>query len=448
MTPPSDAGAVWTHPSALLIADGADPAAAVVLAARSRLLEAVDAGWDPPPYNPFTLATALGIPTRPVTGGFDARTVPDDASPVGVRIEYDPGRPAGRLRFSVAHEIGHTLFPDVVESTRHRTGQGAVETFDGPDDWQLEMLCNIAAGEFLVPAQTLADLDLTTLDLRQLMERQKRLQVSTEALLRRLLSLTDEPATMFAARRARSDRYTIDYAAAGRAGGPNVQTGMVLPEATVVRACSAVGATAQAIEAWDGETALNVQAVGIPPYPGHPLPRVAGIVRHADLQPASPQAQLREITGDAADPANPAAAMIVHVVNDRAHAWGGEFGRHLAVRYRWAASAFRAWTIASEDNLALGRIHVVAGPADQPTICSIVAQQGFGPSDEPRLRYPALAQCMEAVADAALARQLAVHAARIGTGQAGGHWDLVRDQIDRSIVRRGVPVTVYRPAAR
>jgi hypothetical protein len=305
MTSPDAGGRVWTHPSALLLAGGADPPSAVVDAARNRLLEAVDAGWDPPPYDPFTLAKSLGIPTRPVTGGFDARTVPDDSSPMGVRIEYDPGRPAGRLRFSVAHEIGHTLFPDVAERTRHRTGQGAVETFDGPDDWQLEMLCNIAAAEFLMPAQTLADLGLATLDLRQLMVRRKRLQVSTEALLRRLVSLTDEPATMFAARRARSGRYTVDYSATGRAGGPDVPAGLVLPDDTVLRACTAVGSTAESVEVWEGQAPLAVQAVGIPPYPGHPLPRVAGIVRHAEAQTSAPPAGLYEVTGDAADPPDP-----------------------------------------------------------------------------------------------------------------------------------------------
>lgn len=174
----------WTHPSALLLAGGGDPVEAVAAAARNALLQAVDAGFDPPPYDPFAMARALKIPLRPVNGGFDARTVPDENSPVGVRIEYDPGRPGGRLRFSVAHEIGHTLFPDVAEQTRHRTGQGAVETFDGPYDWQLEMLCNVAAAELLMPAQSLDDLRLTSLDLRELMARRKRLQVSTEALLR------------------------------------------------------------------------------------------------------------------------------------------------------------------------------------------------------------------------------------------------------------------------
>lgn len=448
MTDEQGAEEVWTHPSTLLLAGGGDPVEAVARAARRRLLEAVDAGFDPPPYDPFAMARALRIPLRPVTGGFDARTVADDSAPAGVRIEYDPGRPAGRLRFSVAHEIGHTLFPDVVEQTRHRSNQGAVETFDGPDDWQLEMLCNVAAAELLMPAQSLEDLKLVGLDLRGLMARRKRLQVSTEALLRRLLALTDLPAAMFAARRTSSARYVIDYAAASRAGGPVPPPGLSLPVGTVLGRCTAVGYTAQETETWQQEAGpVIVQAVGIPPYPGHPFPRVAGIVRTAEAGTA-PSATLTEVTGDALAPADPASGMIIHVVNDRAHAWGGDFGRQLARRHRWAAQAFRAWSVADQSHLRLGNAHAVRGPLDEPAVCSLVAQQGFGPSVEPRLSYPALAQCLDKAADYALAQGLVVHAPRIGTGQAGGHWDLIRDQIDRSLARRGVQVVVYQPARR
>lgn len=253
---------------------------------------------------------------------------------------------------------------------------------------------------------------------------------------------------MFAARRTASGSYVVDYAATSRAGGPVLRPGLVLPEATALRQCTAVGYTVDGTETWDpAHGPVRVQAVGIPPYPGHSFPRVAGIVQSAEPAAAA-SASLVEVTGDALAPSDPANALIVHVVNDRARAWGGEFGRALARRHAWAAQAFRAWSVAHEDNLTLGNVHIVDGPHDQPAVCSLVAQQGFGPSDQPRLRYPALAQALDAAAEYALARELVVHAPRIGTGQAGGHWDLVRDQIDRSLARRGVPVVVYRPEGR
>jgi hypothetical protein len=294
----------------------------------------------------------------------------------------------------------------------------------------------------LMPAQSLAELSLTSLDLHAVMRRRKELQVSSEALLRRLVSLTDEPATMFAARRS-GDRYVVDYAEMGRAGGPAITSRTRPPAQTVLRHCTAVGQTAEATEEWS-ERQLLVQAVGIPAYPGHRFPRVAGIAQLPSAHHVQTVATFAEITGSALEPPSPESSIIAHVVNDRAHAWGGEFGGRLARRYPWAANAFRAWTVAAEENLHLGQIHLVEGPRDEPLICSLVAQEGFGPSLEPRLRYPALAECLDRAAAKALESDRTVHCPRFGTGHGRGHWDLVRDQIDRSLVRRGIGVTVYR----
>ncbi len=61
------------------------------------------------------------------------------------------------MRFSIAHEIANTLFPDHIERVRNR--RAAVVTRN--DDWQLELLCNIAAAEFLMPGGD--EIDSTTL---------------------------------------------------------------------------------------------------------------------------------------------------------------------------------------------------------------------------------------------------------------------------------------------
>ena len=37
-------------------------------------------------------------------------------------LVYNPSRPRGRLRFSIAHEIGHTLFADVAPRFEEREG--------------------------------------------------------------------------------------------------------------------------------------------------------------------------------------------------------------------------------------------------------------------------------------------------------------------------------------
>jgi hypothetical protein len=77
----------------------------------------------------------------------DAELVPDGAG--GVTMRVNPDRPETRRRFSVAHEISHTFFPDYTEKISCRTDARYRDRND-PDDY-LEMLCDIAAAELLFP---------------------------------------------------------------------------------------------------------------------------------------------------------------------------------------------------------------------------------------------------------------------------------------------------------
>src|SRR5690606_9210375 len=100
----------WTHPSVVQLAAGRDPIEMISERARALVLKAFDAGWEGPPFDPFHLADLLRIEAIPKHDVGDARTVPVGRS--GFRIEFNPSRPRERLRYSVAHEIAHTLFPD------------------------------------------------------------------------------------------------------------------------------------------------------------------------------------------------------------------------------------------------------------------------------------------------------------------------------------------------
>jgi O-acetyl-ADP-ribose deacetylase (regulator of RNase III) len=76
-------------------------------------------------------------------------------------------------------------------------------------------------------------------------------------------------------------------------------------------------------------------------------------------------------------------------------------------------------------------------------VASMVAQAGFGESAEQRLKYSALAECLDSLARRAASSGASVHMPRIGAGQAGGIWRLVADEIDAALCRRGVSVVVY-----
>jgi O-acetyl-ADP-ribose deacetylase (regulator of RNase III) len=142
--------------------------------------------------------------------------------------------------------------------------------------------------------------------------------------------------------------------------------------------------------------------------------------------------------------------VVAHVVSDAARTWSRRgVGRALAARFPTASSAFHYWSIAAPDNLVLGNVHFIDVGRDRPiVVASMVAQHGYGPTAQPRLVYQALASALQAVATRAQRAGASVHLPRIGAGEAGGRWDLIEQEIDRSLVRAGIPVTVYTPQSR
>ena len=100
--------------------------------------------------------------------------------------------------------------------------------------------------------------------------------VSTEALLRRVVRLTDRAASVFAAARVdETPTFRIDYTVASRAWRPPISAGDRVGDTTVLARCTAVGYSDHATETWN-EHELQVQAVGVPPYPGDAYPRSSG----------------------------------------------------------------------------------------------------------------------------------------------------------------------------
>lgn len=62
-------------------------------------------------------------------------------------ILYNPARPAGRIGFSIAHEIAHTFFPTTGAGARFRE----VCHPESREANELERLCDLAASELLMP---------------------------------------------------------------------------------------------------------------------------------------------------------------------------------------------------------------------------------------------------------------------------------------------------------
>ena len=222
----------WTNPSVIALAQGSDPVAAIQATARQTVVDAVDKGWEGPPYDPFYLAEMLNIRVLPCDDVVDARTVPVSE---GLRIEFNPNRPRGRMRYSVAHEIAHTLFPDCAENVRNRE-QPTLATRE--DDWQLELLCNIGAAELLMPVGY-NDLENEWVDIDNLLTLRRKFDVSTEAILIRMVKLTSQDCAIFAAARInQSDRphnFRIDYSIPSRTSNIDIPSNFRIEDSTVLR---------------------------------------------------------------------------------------------------------------------------------------------------------------------------------------------------------------------
>jgi hypothetical protein len=427
----------WTNTSVRGFAGSSDPIAVITKRSKRVVMEAIQAGWRGPPFDPFELASLLGIKTSPTEDVSEARIVPHGEH---FGIEYNPNRPRRRLRFSVAHEIAHTLFQDCAEVARNRG-----ENHGGSDDgWQLELLCNLAASEFLMPTGDEINPEASP-SVDTIIDLQSKFDVSTEAVAIRLAHVSKSPCTVAVAARLDdtdpSKGFRIDYSVPSRTSSLQIARGSVV-RGTVLSQCTAVGYTAKGAERIAGRLQpVYLECVGIPPYPGMTYPRVLGIAQVSD----SVRTDLPGIVmlrGSALDLRGSGRRIIAHIVNDKTANWGGDFSRALRDKYPSAQSQFHEWAAASSKNLKLGKIHI-SDLKEGLSVASLVAQHGYGPSPTPRIRYAALRDCLDQLCRVSLDRGAQVQMPRLGTGLARGNWSFISELLDECLVRPGVSVTVY-----
>ncbi|MCW5550885.1 MAG: ImmA/IrrE family metallo-endopeptidase [Verrucomicrobiae bacterium] len=430
----------WTHSSVVAFAANRDPVQRMISSASSLTLDAMQAGWSGPPYDPFQLAQHLKVRAIPSENISDAQIT--QAADGRFQIEFNPNRPRGRVRYSVAHELAHTIFPDCGEVVRHRLARQEQKG----DEWQLEMLCNIGAAEFLMPVGSFDALKKQVTDIDQLLRLRSEFDVSMEALLLRVIRLTEQPCAMFTASRredgATKGRYQLDYTVSSRSWPVKLTSGTPLPKTKSLPEITAIGFTAKADEGWPEPAGqVHVECVGIAPYPSRSYPRVVGMVRPL-AAPTATTAGIEFIKGDATQPRGEGRRILAHVVNDKTALWGAGFG--LAVRKKWpqVQTTFQNWAAAERDNLRLGKVFMSAVD-QQTTAFQMICQHGYGPSPKPRIRYSALRSCLEQLAQFAVEQRASVHMPRIGSGYAGGAWGLIGQLIDETLCARGLRVTVY-----
>ena len=119
----------------------------------------------------------------------DAELVPDGTG--GVKMRVNPDQPETRQRFSVAHEISHTFFPDYTTKSWCRTDARHRDR-DDPDQY-LEMLCDIGATELLFPQPWFSSDAAAVADANGLVQLATAYHASREATMRRFAETSPEP---------------------------------------------------------------------------------------------------------------------------------------------------------------------------------------------------------------------------------------------------------------
>lgn len=429
----------WTNPSVLSFAQGRDPLAVIVECARTLVLDALDSGWAGPPFDPIALANLLRIDVVAREDVPDARTLPVGGR---LRIEFNPNRPPQRVRYSLAHEIAHTLFPDCAEAIRSRSKHAGLRA----DDWELEALCNIAAAEILMPTGELQTPQPYDCAIERVLQLREQYLVSTEAVLIRLTHLANFATAAFAASRIESgrfrNRYRLDYVVASRDWHHVLPRRRLIPTPSLLEDCTAIGFTAKGQEGWIGNAVFGLECVAIPPYPTCRYPRIVGFIKESREPTVRPR--LTKVRGDALHPRGSDHRVIVQVVNDATPNWGGPgFAPAVAAHWPHVQDDFRRFSAQqTKGRPPLGTVHI-SQAEDEISVASCVAQKGYGPSTKPRIRYAALRSGLERVAELAIGLGASVHMPQIGCGQAGGKWELVQELIETTLCARDVSVTVY-----
>ena len=141
------------------------------------------------------------------------------------------------------------------------------------------------------------------------------------------------------------------------------------------------------------------------------------------------------VDGDATQPIGEGQKLIVHCCNDIG-AWGAGFVLALSKRWKRPEQVFT-----SEPRLLLGTVQFVRVTKDI-VVANLVGQRGVAQwNGQAPIRYGAVREGMETVAEYARKHNMSIHMPRIGCGLAGGTWDHIEPILMDKL--KGLDVVVY-----
>ena len=163
---------------------------------------------------------------------------------------------------------------------------------------------------------------------------------------------------------------------------------------------------------------------------------------------------IQYVVGDATAPQGTGPKVLAHCVNDIGK-WGSGFVLAIDARWPQVGPRYRQWSrahlavlqpdlrAADDPPFHLGAVQFVeVEPA--LWVANLVGQhRTIREGEKVPVRYEALTMGFQTVAAFCRVHGASAHAPRLGAGLARGSWPKIADLIEKEIVDRGVPITVY-----
>ena len=157
--------------------------------------------------------------------------------------------------------------------------------------------------------------------------------------------------------------------------------------------------------------------------------------------------EIKYVTGDATDPQVEGKKLIIHICNN-VGAWGAGFVLALSKKWKQPEESYRL--MSSYD---LGTIDYVT-VEDDIAVCNMIAQENIRGRDKssklPPIRYIALEYALKQIVHSNTLLEISgsgntfsIHMPRIGSGLAGGNWNIIEAIIKETLCKAGIEVTVY-----
>lgn len=434
------ANKVWSHPSVKrLIAESGnqDPMDEIKTRARNKVLEAFELGWNGPPFSPVQLAKYLGIDVIPNDDVLDARIIP--ISEDNFQIQYNPFQRNTRINFSISHEIAHTLFSDCAQSVRNREQRPF-------ENRELEQLCNAAAAEIQLPYALFSnDANSISPSMKGLIGLATKYNASLESVFMRYTEVVDRPCAILIGVFQTDDKITIDYFKTSRSFPQLLPSYIEVPQDSKAYECTSPGWTdSDENVVWDflGDQTYNVYSAGISPYRRDNKPRVGMLVLPTtEVEVTAQNGKVIINYGDATKPRGKGKKIIAQVVNTSG-ALGRGFGKSLSENYPVVKTELIKWK-ADKIRFKLGQTNLIKVTSDL-YVFQMLAQKGLKSTEaEIALRYNELRKCLIELREKALELNSSVHMPAIGSGEAGGNWEIIIGMIHDELVNFNVKVNIY-----